>query len=129
MNKFKRDDLVERHGDTYKVLKILQNGYYLVLCTRSKIEYTLHEDDIKFWTGHLQYNVPKVDYGDKCPRCNSPWTISGFGSSKWYDCRTCNKKAEELVFGLEEEPNDNIGNTMDEYDLEYLMQNLGLRKP
>ena len=132
MNKFKRDDIVERYGDQYKILKVLPNNRYLVMCVRSKLEHTYYEDDLKFYNGNLQYNVAKIDFGTNCPRCNTPWTISGFGSSKWYDCKKCNKKAEELVFSStfdEEDPKDNIGNTMDEYDLEYLMQNLGKFKP
>lgn len=32
----------------------------------------------------------------QCPKCGNDWSITGFGTKKWYDCKLCNKTAEEL---------------------------------
>ena len=124
MNKFKRDDIVERYGEKYKVMKILLNKKYLVVDMRSNLDHVFEEADLKFWNGNLQYNTKNIEVGKTCPRCGTPWNISGFGATKWYDCIKCSKRAEDLVFSSTFEESDNFGNTMDENDLQYLLDNL-----
>jgi len=57
---------------------------------------TYCESDLKF-----HYDMPKgsenyVPRDIICPKCNSPWLITGFGRKKYYDCPTCKRKAEDL---------------------------------
>jgi hypothetical protein len=118
MDKFKRDDIVSRRGSRARVVKSFNNGKYLVFDLENNLDYVVDEENLQFWTEHLQNNSPKnVNYGKCCPRCNTPWTITGFGSSVWYDCKTCGKKAEDLLICKKESP-------IDPYDLEYIMDQL-----
>lgn len=49
----------------------------------------------------FHYDLPtgSKDYtprNDTCPKCDSKWSISGWGLKKYYDCPKCKKPAEEL---------------------------------
>jgi hypothetical protein len=44
--------------------------------------------------------MKKVEVTSKtCPKCNTPWTITGFGATQWKDCKVCKRKAEDIVGG------------------------------
>ena len=34
---------------------------------------------------------------DKCPICDTKWTVTSFGANVWYDCKPCGKTAEDIV--------------------------------
>lgn len=34
---------------------------------------------------------------EKCPICDTKWTKTTFGAKVWYDCKPCNKTAEDIV--------------------------------
>ena len=34
---------------------------------------------------------------EKCPICDTTWTKTSFGANVWYDCKPCNKTAEDIV--------------------------------
>lgn len=100
MNKFKVGDKVRTaSGIDGTITKIDKLKIYVT--TVYGTELTYKEEELKFRYPDLE-NKPRLNYeyvGDKCPRCRTPWTITTFGSKKWYHCKPCNKKAEDLILG------------------------------
>ena len=97
--KFKRGDKVITRLD---IKGIVLNSYkkdnifkYLIKL-ESGVESTYSEEMLTFDNNHLQKNKKPI-VSNKCPKCNSEWTITKFGVSTWYDCSICKKTAEELI--------------------------------
>ena len=81
-------------------------GYKIYLKTTSGIELSYLEEELKFRYPELE-NKSKLNYeyvGEKCPRCQTPWTITKWGTKKWYHCKPCNKKADDLILGSSTPP-------------------------
>lgn len=109
--KFRRGDKVKANGSTGEVLGFYRDDTNTIKY-KIKYDYLHHskdvtEDEMTFFHEDLSEIVMKKvgNLGDKCPRCNTPWTVTGFGATQWKDCVTCKRKAEDIV-GKSEPDND-----------------------
>ena len=104
-SKFKRGDRVltpfNSAGTVISTFRDPDNKRMMVkvMSELSDYEQTWHEDELKFNYTDLKNAPRKVDLKKypKCPKCNTEWTVTKFGSNTWYDCSTCKKKAEILI--------------------------------
>ena len=55
------------------------------------------ETDLKFDTTDLKDAPKNKNVGSHCPKCHSKWKITHIGTTKYYDCTKCNKKAEDIL--------------------------------
>lgn len=125
MNKFKAGDKVRtKFGIEGTVTKIEGNKIYIKSKYGTELSY--NEEDLKFRYPELE-GKSKLNYeyvGEKCPRCQTPWTVTNFGAKKWYHCIPCNKKADDLILGHSSPPplptgsssGDPDFSTMEEWD-------------
>ena len=101
-SKFKRGDMVKNTADrpgkvlnTYK-----QDGEFMIhvqMDSGFRTDYL--ESDLKFYHKDIEHNkkIAPEHIGDKCPKCNTPWTKTRFGTRNWKDCLPCGKTAEDLL--------------------------------
>ena len=107
--KYKRGDLVETaYGTKCVVIRWHKDNMgrdrYMVEYSDSKSRVELNESDIKFRFSDLK-EAPKVtDFGKTCPKCLNAWQITNIGASRYLDCLTCEKKAEDIVRAYKNSP-------------------------
>ena len=96
-NKFKAGDKVttRRNGGSYTVVKTL--GVQITVRGIFGTELNYNESDLMFLYDDIPITKDISNLGDKCPKCQTPWTVTNFGLKKWYDCANCKKKAEDLL--------------------------------
>lgn len=101
-SKFKRGDKVKTaHGRIGKVIGTYKSdGDFMVHVEMdSTFRDDFKEDDLKFYHPDIEHRkqIGAEHIGDKCPKCNTPWTKTSFGTRKWKDCLVCKKTAEEIL--------------------------------
>lgn len=116
-HKFKKGDkiVVKNSGvrGTISICYVQGDVNMYVVQLANGIENDYSESEIKFYVDIITQNkelTPEI-VGKKCPKCRTPWTVTRFGSRVWYDCKSCNKKAESLISSLATKKEE------DEYDL------------
>jgi hypothetical protein len=128
MNKFKSGDKVRTKSGIDGVITKIK-GTKIFVKTTSGIELSYSEEELSFRYPQLE-GRSRLNYeyvGEKCPRCQTPWTITSFGAKKWYHCVPCNKKADDLILGHSSPPplptgsssGDSAFSTIEEWD-EYI---------
>jgi hypothetical protein len=99
--KFRNGDIVKSWVNMkYRVLRSYgKNGKIFYECEDcfSKAKEHYEESELEFHYKDLKSNkedfVPETP---NCPRCKNPWSITGFGKKRWYDCSTCKDSAENI---------------------------------
>jgi len=111
--KFRTGDVVLTNWKT-KVRIIRSYGqfgeiFYEAEDPYSKSSTTYKESELTFDHSHIPKSqkdfTPDVD---DCPKCGNPWSITGMGRRKWYDCLKCKDSAENLC--KKESKNDKYSN-------------------
>jgi hypothetical protein len=63
----------------------------------SKDKEHFEETELEFVNNNLKANKEEFEPDSKeCPRCKTPWSITGFGRKRWYDCKPCKDSAENI---------------------------------
>lgn len=99
--KFRRGDIVKtKFSSKARILRWFKDSLgrdrYEIQYIESKVKIEVCEDDLEFYTDDLKISPKNTSYGDQCPKCSTPWTITYIGAKKCYDCIPCKKKAEDL---------------------------------
>jgi len=104
MPKFRNGDIVYNWlNEKYRIIRSLGKNKkitYEVEEVKTKKKYNFDEDELSF--NKIEYGTSKPSESEfkpstpRCPRCNTPWTVSGFGAKKWYDCLNCKNTSENL---------------------------------
>ena len=101
-SKFKRGDKVKNAlGRTAEVISTYKlDGEFMVhVAMDSGFRTDYKESDLKFYHKDIEHikKIGEEHIGDKCPKCQTPWTNTNFGTRRWKDCLPCGKTAEELL--------------------------------
>lgn len=99
--KFRNGDIVyNQWGHKVRVLRSYgKHGWIYYECEDcfSKTIEDYAEQDISFNYDHLKKQEEDFVPTDKeCPKCKNPWSVTGFGRKRWYDCKTCKDSAENI---------------------------------
>jgi hypothetical protein len=101
-SKFKRSDRIKtKNGSVGTVLNTYrQDGKFMIhVESDSGMRTDYKEEELTFYHEDIESikSVAPEHIGDKCPICQTPWTITRFGVKNWKDCKPCGKTAEDLL--------------------------------
>ena len=98
-------DRVIYNGNMGIITKIRYNTSGDQVCTVSFDDKKTYPKDIEIvgYKLNLEFDMDfdlldlTLDINKSCPKCGTKWTETTFGNNKWYDCKKCNKKKEDIV--------------------------------